>query len=774
MLPIFHTRFQKWGCVSPGGFRAWRWGRLSVQVVGFALWGMSLSWGWGEATGKSVSVGENTQGTTATAVQAPAGKPLTPEELKRVDVSGGCVTAECHGTMGKKAFLHGPIIYGQCEPCHVAIEKRHEFQEAPKGKDLCLKCHDVERRKAVVHKPFDGDCKACHNPHESDQRYFVKGGTGSEGCLQPGCHADFPKDSKFQHTSLEKGGCLVCHTSHQSDHEKLLTSPKDELCFVCHSDVPGQVAAAIDIHDPVKQNNCTGCHSPHGGETKNLVPADEKAFCRGCHAGVFDRMSNLEFPHGAMMTDASCANCHEPHTSSYSRLLAGPVEDLCLKCHNKPIEAPKGRTLSNIAQQMKDLPYPHGPVTLKNCVACHRAHGSNFQSLLNKNLSDKFYASSEEGANVFCFDCHDERLVNEKQTLRTGFRNGEKNLHAVHVLGSKGRTCRACHHEHGTGQPRLIRINVKYGQWDMPLKFGLSATGGNCQTPCHSAYRYDRARAFENKKGTNTESRSDSDAPKTAESVSVSLKEGQAAPALSLSDVKGAGFGLSDSTSPTLLLFLKPTDAFLTRSVDNINQIFVQYPELKKGLRLWAVLPALTPNPSVELTQARAGAGWTVLLDREGKGFPAYHAIATPKAVLVDTDKRMRLVIPGYDIEMANTIRKALGAMAGLPEIQPAPPHLSEAQLTLQLAKRLRARGLWESAWAYYEEARKAQELPLDAEVERAEVLLEMKRPDDAIAILRAIQVTPQVEERVIGLLKRAAEIKSGMLGAAKPPAVTR
>jgi predicted CXXCH cytochrome family protein len=701
-------------------------------------------------------------------------RPLTPEELKLVDVSGGCVTAECHGTMGKKAFQHGPMLYGQCEPCHVAIEKRHVFQEPPQKKDLCLKCHDIERRKAVVHKPFDGDCKTCHNPHESDQRYFVKGGTGSAGCLLSGCHQDFPRNMKFQHTSLEEGGCLVCHTSHQSDNEKLLTIPKDALCFACHSDIPGQMAAAIDIHDPVKQKNCTGCHSPHGGETKNLVPADEKAFCKKCHAGVFDRLSNLSFPHGAIMTDASCANCHEPHMSSYSRLLAGPVEDLCLKCHNKPLEATKGRMLSNIAKQMAEMRYPHGPVTLKNCVACHRAHGSDFQSLLNKNLSDKFYASSEEGANVFCFDCHDERLVNEKQTSRTGFRNGEKNLHAVHVLGSKGRTCRACHHEHGTGQPRLIRTSVKYGQWDMPLKFALSAGGGNCQTPCHSAYRYDRARPYENKKGVNTEVRSDSEVSKSVESVSISLKAGQTAPGLLLSDVKGAGFDLSGNTSPTLLLFLKPTDVFLTRSVDNINQIFVQDPELKKGLRLWVVLPALTPNPSVELTQSRAGADWTVLLDREGKGFPAYHAIATPKAVLVDTDKRVKLVIPGYDIEMANTIRKTLGAMTGLPEVQPAPPHLSEAQLTLQLAKRLRARGLWESAWMYYEEARKTLEFPLEVEVERAEVLLEMKRPDDAIAILRAIQVTPQVEGRVVSLLKRAAEIKSGMRGAAKPPAVTR
>ncbi len=707
-------------------------------------------------------------------VWAQTAKPLTPEELKQTDVSGGCITTECHGTMGRKAFRHGPMLYGQCEPCHVAIEKRHEFQEMPQKKDLCLKCHDVERRKAVVHQPFDGDCKTCHNPHESDQRYFVKGGTGSAGCLTSGCHADFPKDQKFQHTSLEKGGCLVCHTSHQSDHEKLLTAPREELCFVCHLDVPEQVAAAIDIHDPVKQKNCTACHSPHGGETKNLVPADEKAFCQGCHSGVFDRMVNLNFPHGAILTDASCANCHEAHTSSYSRLLAGLVEALCLKCHNKPVEATNGRMLSNIAKQMAELPYSHGPVTMQNCAACHRAHGSDFQSLLNKNLSDKFYASSEEGANVFCFDCHDERLVNEKQTTRTDFRNGERNLHAVHVLGEKGRTCRACHHEHGTSQPRLIRAGVKYGQWDMPLKFDPSATGGNCQTPCHSAYRYDRARAFENKKGSNTEARRVSETPRTAEAISVSLKEGQAAPVLALFDARGAEFDLVTDTSPTLLLFLKPTDAFLTRSVDNINRIFVQYPDLKKDLRLWAILPALTPNPSVELTQARVGAGWTVLLDREGKGFPAYHAIATPKAVLVDAGKRVRLVIPGYDIEMANTIRKALGKLAGMPETLPSPPHLTDAQLTLQLARRLRARGLWESAWVHYEEVRQAQSLPLEAEIERAGILLEMKRPDEAIAILRAIQVTPQVEGQVIGLLKRAAEIKSGMTGAAKPPAVTR
>jgi predicted CXXCH cytochrome family protein len=30
----------------------------------------------------------------------------------------GCITAQCHSTLGKVKYTHGPIVDGECETCH--------------------------------------------------------------------------------------------------------------------------------------------------------------------------------------------------------------------------------------------------------------------------------------------------------------------------------------------------------------------------------------------------------------------------------------------------------------------------------------------------------------------------------------------------------------------------------------------------------------------------------------------------------------------------------
>ena len=83
-------------------------------------------------------------------------------------------------------------------------------------------------------------------------------------------------------------------------------------------------------------------------------------------------------------------------------------------------------------------------------------------------------------------------LVDKTQDL-TDFRNGDLNLHFMHVnKDPRGRTCRACHETHASNLPKHIREKVPYGSWVLPIQFTKTDTGGSCLPGCHIAKGYDR------------------------------------------------------------------------------------------------------------------------------------------------------------------------------------------------------------------------------------------------------------------------------------------
>ena len=93
-----------------------------------------------------------------------------------------------------------------------------------------------------------------------------------------------------------------------------------------------------------------------------------------------------------------------------------------------------------------------------------------------------------------CFDCHEDSIVKDPQTTTlTKFRNGDKNLHYVHVnKEERGRTCRACHEVHASKQPHQIRDGVPYGPngYILKVNFTQTPTGGSCARTCHEMRSY--------------------------------------------------------------------------------------------------------------------------------------------------------------------------------------------------------------------------------------------------------------------------------------------
>ncbi|MBW2735740.1 MAG: hypothetical protein JRH20_25420 [Deltaproteobacteria bacterium] len=93
--------------------------------------------------------------------------------------SGAC--ASCHDTAAqavKQAFVHGPVAVGQCRTCHTTHVRGGRSKLVATGPRLCFRCHDAKRLDSrAVHRAQGGlGCVACHQPHGSKHRFFVRNG----------------------------------------------------------------------------------------------------------------------------------------------------------------------------------------------------------------------------------------------------------------------------------------------------------------------------------------------------------------------------------------------------------------------------------------------------------------------------------------------------------------------------------------------------------------------------------------------------------------------
>jgi predicted CXXCH cytochrome family protein len=234
-----------------------------------------------------------------------------------------------------------------------------------------------------------------------------------------------------------------------------------------------------DVH-PALVSGCTSCHNPHGGKFVRMLDQQLPQLCFGCHTDIDDMIKESAVSHPALDTDASCAACHSPHSSDNDKLLIKPQKETCLECHDDVIP--------------KNAKYQHGPNNDGLCARCHSPHGSKYEKLLIGTFPEDAYVPYTSKAYGLCFSCHKRDLLEYPETsFATGFRNGNKNLHYVHVNDDKkGRSCRLCHSWHGSNNPKLIADTVIFGKWNLPLRFVKTETGGGCSPGCHNPRYYDR------------------------------------------------------------------------------------------------------------------------------------------------------------------------------------------------------------------------------------------------------------------------------------------
>ena len=148
--------------------------------------------------------------------------------------------------------------------------------------------------------------------------------------------------------------------------------------------------------------------------------------------------------------------------------------------------------LLNIEKHLAESTHEHRALNSK-CTSCHNPHFSERERLLTENFTVGIYAEGLEDNFALCFQCHDTDLFNlETTATSTGFRQGDRNLHFVHVNKEKARNCTACHDIHGAKNTKLIAATVKFGRWDMPLNYIENDNGGTCAIGCQKERSYAR------------------------------------------------------------------------------------------------------------------------------------------------------------------------------------------------------------------------------------------------------------------------------------------
>ncbi len=419
-----------------------------------------------------------------------------------------CATLACHGTIKTGDVLHAPVEQ-QCESCHNKSKAKHpasvgaeftlveqarkistfyslrnrgvEFTLAEQAPDLCYMCHEPKNKKTSIHAPVeDGDCGTCHGPHNSEQPALVILDDSDNLCET--CHDLELAGNVVQHGPVISKNCLSCHEVHQSSHPGLLKKASSELCYQCHQEIKEHESLPT-IHAAF-EDDCLGCHSPHGSQVASLLSTQDPDLCFECHGDLEEAMTKGKTIHKPFVDTKSCLQCHLPHASENASLLVNSSPELCFECHKN---TPK------TIQPKLEKKFVHAPAADGDCTACHSSHASEFTALLNTEFPEGSYAPGQEKSFGLCFECHDAEMMQVASTISaTEFRDGNKNLHFIHLNGDKGRNCNLCHDMHASDNPHLIAEEVLFGNWSMPLKFTSKETGGSCLPGCHEEQEYTR------------------------------------------------------------------------------------------------------------------------------------------------------------------------------------------------------------------------------------------------------------------------------------------
>lgn len=455
-----------------------------------------------------------------------------------VDNPVGNVCALCHDLeISNKPVQHYPAAEGECSVCHDPHASEQSFFLKQEKKNLCFECHeDIKQQSnlAVIHYPFDDDCGSCHQPHAGENAGLMNEKIpdlclschdlnskthqhypAAEGeclsCHSPhasahqsllidtpagnvcaSCHdLEIPKTDVI-HYPVKEGECSSCHDPHESDHPYFLKKEKKQLCFECHDNIKEQSATAYQ-HYPF-EDDCANCHGSHNAPHDNLLIGESEALCYTCHDEMHSRIETDGHVHWPVINKEGCVACHSPHASDQPYFLVKESKELCLDCHNRS-KRKGGRVVEAMSRKLKNSKYVHAALEMDGCVTCHDPHTAETGQLVKDVFPESDYTLAVADSFALCFSCHETALIENKITPdATGFREGQVNLHYLHINDGKGRSCAICHDVHASDNEHLIANDFSFGKEIMSMRYEHDDEGGSCFPGCHAQKDYDRER----------------------------------------------------------------------------------------------------------------------------------------------------------------------------------------------------------------------------------------------------------------------------------------
>ncbi len=565
---------------------------------------------------------------------APAPRPTVPIDAQ------SCVTPECHVAVKAYKTIHAPITMNACDSCHkVADIKRHTFEIKRKNADLCTYCHDFNVENIpVVHAPVaKGECLGCHNPHGGVDKRFIRENSMQEMCAR--CHDAVTQNKKNVHDPVAKGACDSCHTSHASRFPKLLFNEGEALCYTCHKDTQAQLANVRFPHQAMK-DGCGKCHEAHASNNAKQLKQPVVTLCTTTchdHDKIATQITQSKYKHTVVTKDAACMTCHLPHGSNFTSLMIDTPLTLCMKCHNDKTKTDRGYVVPAMPELSDETASRHGPVNDGECGACHQSHGSDQKLLLVRANNNTFYQSLAADNYQLCFSCHDLRLAKDEKTASaTQFRNGAENLHALHVnRGERGRNCRVCHATHASHNPRHVNQAVRFGQWEMPIRFKMTETGGSCDTGCHPDYPYDRVRPAT--RPTTRASTRPTTWPSGDPAIPIASHSTTPVPEtlkLTLKTVAGQEIGIPNALRPTVLLF---TRADHSQQPELIRLVSSAIPQPNLAQVILIIGGQNADREAARLNQSRR-LPWPIVLDPSEELFTQLQVHVWPTTLILRSD----------------------------------------------------------------------------------------------------------------------------------------
>jgi predicted CXXCH cytochrome family protein len=213
------------------------------------------------------------------------------------------------GALGKAALAIEHVSGDGGYPSHYEPPRSEapQWLDAPPPSGTCLRCHAEAPSQGVVHEPMaQGECGECHDPDNPEQlktpvpqlcfQCHNQPRTDLDGRRIPSVKTIFETKDAYLHPAFAGGDCTACHEHHESEHPYLLKgpypanmyasfSPEKYMCLNCH-EVAGfteprtTTATAfrngdLNLHyrhvNRRKGRSCQACHDPHGSIHEHLI-----------------------------------------------------------------------------------------------------------------------------------------------------------------------------------------------------------------------------------------------------------------------------------------------------------------------------------------------------------------------------------------------------------------------------------------------------------------------------------------------------------------------